>query len=62
MYEYLRRRNYPIELDEIAEKIESNLPPITWDDILDVFVALAKSEKEFHKQNPATKKKRKAQN
>jgi hypothetical protein len=53
-------RKYPKELSEIAEKISSKNPPITWDDILDFFLALQKLEKRLkrNKKN-ITKKERK---
>lgn len=52
MYDHLnsyRPFRYPAELSEAAEKIASGKPAITWDDILDFFLALEKEEKDIKK-------------
>jgi len=49
------RRRYPLEFDEIARKIASKKPVISWDDISDLLLDMWEKEKKFKKE-PGNKK------
>ena len=53
---YFPKPKYPAECNEIAEKIVSGKPPITWDDILDFFIMINKREKRYIRNCQKSKK------
>ena len=55
---YLPKPKYPSECSEIAEKIVSGKPPVTWDDILDFFLDLEKHEKRYKRICKAVRSKK----
>jgi hypothetical protein len=54
--DYERNVKYPAELHDIAKKIMDGGPSITWDDILDFFIALEKEEKKILDERKKSKK------
>jgi hypothetical protein len=54
--DYDRKIKYPAELNDIAKKIADGEPSITWDDILDFFIALEKEEKKITDERKKSKK------
>jgi len=59
---YLPKPKYVTECNEIAEKISTGKPSITWDDILDFFIDLEKREQRYKRicgrKNKKSKKNR----